>query len=100
MDVILIPLLILLKSVINLIMIVVLVDVIMGWFIAADIINLNNRFIYALIDACSKFSNFLLNPIRRRLPVNFGAFDISPIILFLVLSLIEGIITRLILKIA
>lgn len=99
MDVILIPVFILLKSVINLIMIVVLIDVIMGWLIAADIINLNNRFIYSLIDACSRFSNVLLNPIRRKLPVTFGAFDISPIILFLALSLIESIITRLIIKI-
>ncbi len=99
MDVILIPILVLLKSVINLIMIVVLVDVVMGWLIAADIINLNNRFIYSLIDACSRFSNVLLNPIRRRLPVTFGAFDISPVILFLALSLIEGIVARLIMKI-
>ena len=99
MDVVLVPVLILLKSIINLIMLVVLVDVIMGWLIAANVINLSNRFIYSLIDACSKFSNLLLNPIRRKLPVNFGAFDISPIILFLVLSLVEGIITRLILKI-
>ena len=99
MDVILIPFLLLLKSIISLTVIIVLIDVIMGWLIAADILNINNRFIFSIVDTCSRISNFLLNPIRERLPINWGAVDISPVILLLLLTFLENIITRLILKI-
>ena len=100
MEVILVPLLLLLKSVLNIIVIVVFTDVIMSWLVAANVVNINNRFVYSLMDVCDRISGFLLNPIRSRFPTNLGSIDISPIILILLLTFAEDVITRLALKLS
>jgi YggT family protein len=41
------------------------------------------QWIYRLTDP-------VLDPIRRMLPLNFGGFDFSPIIVFLLLGLLKG----------
>tara|TARA_B100001996_G_scaffold4064_1_gene3462 strand:+ start:188 stop:478 length:291 start_codon:yes stop_codon:yes gene_type:complete len=67
---------------------VVIVNVIISWLIAFNILNTSNRFVYSILEFTYKLTDPIYNKIRRFLP-NLGAFDISPIILLLLLWFIE-----------
>ena len=67
---------------------VVIANVIISWLIAFNIINTSNRFVYSILEFTYRLTDPLLNKIRRFLP-NLGAFDISPIILLLLIWFIE-----------
>lgn len=98
MDIIIVPLLLLLKSLIGIAIIVVVTDVILSWLAALNIVNTSNRFVYTVIDTLSKISNFMLDPIRVRMPSNIGSIDISPVILLILLTFLEHVITRILLR--
>ena len=67
---------------------VVIANVIISWLVAFNILNTSNRFVYSVLDFTYRLTDPLLNKIRRFLP-NLGAFDISPIILLLLIWFIE-----------
>ena len=67
---------------------VVIANVIISWLVAFRIINTSNRFVYSILEFTYRLTEPFLNRIRRFLP-NFGAFDISPIILLLLIWFIE-----------
>ena len=67
---------------------VVIANVIISWLIAFNILNTSNRFVYSVLEFTYKLTDPILNKIRRFLP-NLGAFDISPIILLLLIWSIE-----------
>ncbi len=67
---------------------VVIANVILSWLIAFNVLNTHNRFVYSILDLTFRLTNPFLNKIRRFLP-NLGSFDISPIILLLLIWFIE-----------
>ncbi len=67
---------------------VVIANVIISWLIAFNVINTSNRFVYMILDFTYRLTEPLLKKIRSFLP-NLGAFDISPIILLLLIWFIE-----------
>ena len=67
---------------------VVISNVIVSWLVAFNILNTSNRFVYAILDFTYRLTEPFLNRIRRFLP-NLGAFDISPIVLLLLIWFIE-----------
>ena len=67
---------------------VVIVNVIISWLIAFNILNTQNRFVYSILEFTYRLTNPILNNIRGFLP-NLGALDISPIILLLLIWFIE-----------
>ena len=67
---------------------VVIVNVIVSWLIAFNILNTHNRFIYSILELSYRLTDPILNKIRRFLP-NLGSLDISPIILLLLIWFIE-----------
>ena len=81
----------LISSIINLFIFVLIVQVIMSWLIAFNVVNTRNRFVYMVADIAFKITEPVLRPIRRILP-NFGGIDISPIILLLVIFFIQRVI--------
>ena len=78
-------LIILIDNIIYLYSIVLIVNILLSWLTAFNIINTGNRFVYAVLDASHKLTDPLLNPIRRFMP-NIAGLDFSPIILFLLLG--------------
>ena len=67
------------------------------WLTQFGIINASNKFVYLLMNALYKLCEPSMRIIKRYIP-NFGNIDISPIILFLLLTLIQRLIhTNLIL---
>ena len=67
---------------------VVIANVVISWLIAFNILNTSNRFVYMVLDFTYRLTEPFLNRIRRFMP-NLGAFDISPIILLLLIWFIE-----------
>ena len=67
---------------------VVIANVIISWLIAFNILNTQNRFVYSLLELTYRLTYPILNKIRRFLP-NLGSFDISPIILLLLIWVLE-----------
>ena len=67
---------------------VVIVNVIVSWLIAFNILNTQNRFVYSILELSYRLTDPILNKIRQFLP-NLGSLDISPIILLLLIWFIE-----------
>ena len=67
---------------------VVIDNVVISWLVAFNVLNTQNRFVYSILEFTYRLTEPFLNRIRRFIP-NLGAFDISPIILLLLIWFIE-----------
>ena len=67
---------------------VVIANVVISWLVAFNVLNTQNRFVYSILEFTYKLTEPFLNRIRRFIP-NLGAFDISPLILLLLIWFIE-----------
>ena len=67
---------------------VVIANVVISWLVAFNVLNTSNRFVYLILDFTYKMTEPILTRLRRFLP-NLGAFDISPIVLLLLIWFIE-----------
>ena len=67
---------------------VVIANVVISWLVAFNVLNTSNRFVYLILDFTYKMTEPILMRIRICLP-NLGAFDISPIVLLLLIWFIE-----------
>ena len=83
--------LILFDNVISLYIWILIINVIISWLVAFNVLNTSNRFVYSLLDVSYKLTAPPLNFIRRFLP-NLGSIDISPIILILALMFIRNLV--------
>ena len=82
---------ILFDNIISLYIWVLIINVIMSWLVAFNIVNTSNRFVYSVLDVSHKLTVPPLNFIRRYLP-NLGSIDISPIILILGLMFLRNLV--------
>ena len=82
------PFVILIYRIIDIYFYILILNVILSWLIALNILNTYSRFVGMIIYATQRLTNPLLNPIRRVLP-NLGGLDISPIVLILILFFIQ-----------
>lgn len=98
MDVILVPLLLLLTSVCSMLAFVIVVNVILSWLIFANILNVNNNIVSIVVNVLSTISDYICGPIRRRFPYMLGNIDFSPIIAILLLTFVERVIARILLR--
>ena len=67
---------------------VVIANVLISWLVAFNVLNTQNRFVYSILDFTYRLTEPFLNRIRRYLP-NLGAFDISPVILLMLIWIIQ-----------
>jgi len=67
---------------------VVIAYVVISWLVGFNIINTSNRIVYSVLQFTYKLTEPALSKIRRFLP-NLGEFDISPIVLLLLIWFLE-----------
>ena len=84
-------LLLLFDNVVSLYIWILIINAIIGWLVAFNVLNTNNRFVYSILDISYKLTDPPLNYIRRFLP-NLGSIDISPIVLILGLMFLRNLI--------
>ena len=82
---------ILLDSVITIYLWVIIINALLSWLVAFNILNTQNRFVFSVLDATYKLTDPALNKIRRFIPT-FGSIDISPVILILLLMFLRNLI--------
>src|SRR5689334_21002984 len=97
MNVLLIPLLQLISTVIGLYMWAVIIMVLLTLLFSFGIINHKNAFVVGLNEFLFRITEPVLSRIRNMLP-NFGAFDISPVILILLLAFVNNLIGQLMIR--
>ena len=71
----------------------VIIYVILSMLISFNIINTNNRIISIVMDFLFKLIEPLLRVIRNVIP-NFGAIDVSPVILIIIIEAFQYIVTK------
>ena len=71
----------------------VIIYVIVSMLISFNIINTNNRIISIVMDFLFKLIEPLLRVIRNVIP-NFGAIDVSPVILIIIIEAFQYIMTK------
>ena len=82
---------ILLDSIITIYLWIIIINALLSWLVAFNILNTQNRFVYSVLEVTYKLTDPALNRIRRFVPT-FGSIDISPIILILALMFLRNII--------
>jgi len=82
---------ILLDSFISIYLWVIIVNALLSWLVAFNILNTQNRFVFSVLETTYKLTDPVLNKIRRFVPT-FGSIDISPVILILALMFLRNLV--------
>ncbi len=72
---------------------VVIIAAIFSWLVAFNVVNTRNQFVRSVGEFLYRITEPALRPIRNFVP-NLGGIDISPVILFLIIYLIQDILER------
>jgi YggT family protein len=75
----------------NMYMWIVIAAVILSWLVAFNVVNTRHPFVAAVAEFLYRITEPVLRPIRNMLP-HLGGIDISPIVLFLIIILIQRVI--------
>jgi YggT family protein len=67
---------------------VIIVQAILSWLIAFNVINTYNDFVRSIWQALQTITEPIYRPIRRILP-DFGALDLSPLVVIVILLVLD-----------
>jgi YggT family protein len=81
----------LIDTIIGLIIFVLVVNAILSWLIAFDVVNRRNRAVDWIWDLTSRLTDPLLRPLRKVIPL-IGGVDLSPMVLILGLMFIQRLL--------
>ncbi len=81
----------LIERIIDLYVLVLIINAILSWLIAFNVLNTQNRFVFSVLEFSYKLTDPPLNYIRKFIP-NLGAVDISPVVLILLLMFARNLI--------
>ena len=82
---------ILLDNIITIYLWIIIINAILSWLVAFNVLNTQNRFVFSVLDVTYKLTDPVLNKIRRFIPT-FGSIDISPVVLILILIFLRNVI--------
>jgi YggT family protein len=86
--------LILFDNIISLYIWVLIINAIISWLVAFNVLNTSNRFVYSVLEISYKLTEPPLSFIRKYIP-NIGSIDISPIILILGMMFLRNLVFEL-----
>ena len=98
MDIILIPLLTVIAYALDLYWWVVIATIAVSWLLAFGVINPYSRAVRTIADILARLTEPVLRPIRNVLP-DFGAVDLSPVVLWLIITFLQQVDYRLMLAV-
>jgi len=70
---------------------IIMIQVIISWLFAFNVINHHNEFIRQLVRGLDTITEPLYRPIRRILP-DFGGIDFSPMVVLLIIGILQRIL--------
>ena len=68
---------------------IIIVQAILSWLIAFNVINTSNDVIRSIWIALDKLTEPLYRPIRRIMP-DLGALDLSPMVVLIIIMILQG----------
>lgn len=74
---------------------VIVVQAILSWLVAFNVVNMHNRFVRSVLVGLDRFLSPVLRPIRNLLP-DMGGIDLSPMILVLGIILVQRLLTGIV----
>ena len=83
----------LILQVINIFVWLIILQVVLSWLIAFNVINTSNRFVYMVGDFLYRITEPVMRPIRRILP-SLGGIDLSPLVLLLLLFFAQRLLVE------
>ena len=84
----------LIDSVVNIYIWLIVINVVLSWLVAFNVLNTQNRFVFTVLNTTHQLTDPLLNKIRKFIP-NLGSIDISPVVLILLLVFIRNLLFEL-----
>ena len=84
----------LVDSIINIYIWLIIINAILSWLVAFNVLNTQNRFVFVILNATHQLTDPVLNKIRKFIP-NLGSIDISPVVLILLLIFIRNLFFEL-----
>jgi YggT family protein len=73
------------STLISLVIWTLIINAVLSWLVAFDVVNLRNRFVYSVARGLDAFTSPILAPVRRFVPT-LGGLDLSPVIVIIVLN--------------
>lgn len=67
---------------------IIIIQAIMSWLVAFNVINTYNDFVRQVLHALDKITEPIYRPIRRFMP-DFGALDLSPLVALLLIIILQ-----------
>ena len=80
-----------LQILLNVVWWVIIVQAILSWLIAFNVINTSNDLVRNVWHALGVMTEPLYRPIRKVMP-DFGALDLSPVVVLIILAVLDVII--------
>lgn len=78
---------------------IIIIQAILSWLVAFNVINTYNDFVRGFLAALDKITEPLYRPVRRVLP-DFGGIDFSPLVILLLIYIIRMLLGGVALDIA
>jgi YggT family protein len=72
----------------NVLVWIIIVQVILSWLFAFNVLNTSSQGLRAFVDALDRILRPLYRPIRKVLP-DFGGIDFSPLVLILLIKVVQ-----------
>jgi len=73
---------------------VIIIQVVLSWLIAFDVINIRNSKAQNLIAGLNKITDPIYRPLRKFIP-SIGGIDVTPIILILGIFILQGVVPKI-----
>ena len=70
---------------------IIIVQAILSWLIAFNVVNMTSPFVRSLATALDRLTAPLYRPIRRFLP-DFGGIDFSPLVVLLLIMVLQKLL--------
>lgn len=78
---------------------IIIVQAIMSWLLAFNVINLQNDIVRSIWTALDGLTAPLYNPIRKIMP-DFGAIDLTPMVVIIGILIMQGPVSQALYRLA
>jgi YggT family protein len=86
-----------LRILLNVVWWIIVVQAILSWLVAFNVINTHNDFVRQIWGALDRMTEPMYRPIRRILP-DFGGLDLSPLIVLVGLAIADRILVEVLIS--
>lgn len=76
------------QYVLQILWVIIFVQVILSWLLAFNVVNRQSQIVGGLLYGLDRITEPLYRPIRRILP-DFGAIDLAPLVVLLIISFLQ-----------